>query len=96
MSRIRAEIVFHGHVQGVGFRWTAVRVAEGLDIDGWVRNEPDGTVRLLAEGLQEDVVHLVQGIDEALPGHVKDREYTISAASGEFSGFRIFRAESHR
>lgn len=39
-----------GHVQGVGFRWSTRREAERLQLDGWVRNEPDGSVRLRARG----------------------------------------------
>ena len=42
MSQARFEVVFYGHVQGVGFRMTAARCAEMLSLVGWVRNEPDG------------------------------------------------------
>ncbi len=40
----------HGMVQGVGFRRFAVREAQSLDLAGWVRNEPDGTLSGEAEG----------------------------------------------
>ena len=33
-------VVFHGRVQGVGFRWTTQTVAERFPVRGWVRNEP--------------------------------------------------------
>jgi DNA ligase D-like protein (predicted 3'-phosphoesterase) len=39
-----------GSVQGVGFREATRRRAEGLGVMGWVRNEPDGTVAVHAEG----------------------------------------------
>lgn len=42
-----------GRVQGVGFRSWTRRKALRLDLRGWVRNEPDGTVRLCAEGTSE-------------------------------------------
>lgn len=96
MAMIRAEIVFRGLVQGVGFRFTATRIAERLGVCGWVRNEPDGTVRLVVEATREEVDLLLESIDQELPGHVHARECTFSAASGEFSGFRIIGTESHR
>ena len=96
MAMIRAEIVFRGHVQGVGFRYTATRIAERIDVCGWVRNETDGTVRLVVEASRELVDRLLESIDEELPGHIHARECVISAASGEFSGFRIIGAGSHR
>ena len=51
----RAEIVITGHVQGVLFRHGARKMAEGLGVTGWARNEPDGSVRIMAEG-QEDTL----------------------------------------
>ena len=60
--------VYHGRVQGVGFRATAQRLARSLDLDGWVRNEPDGTVRLVASGKDDLIDRLERAIDERL-GH---------------------------
>ncbi len=40
----------HGDVQGVGYRRFAAREAQDLDLAGWVRDEPDGTVGGEAEG----------------------------------------------
>ena len=45
-----------GRVQGVSFRWYAAREATRLGLAGWVRNEPDGSVRAHAEG-PDDAVH---------------------------------------
>ena len=38
------QILFSGHVQGVGFRWTTERIASQLPLRGFVRNLPDGRV----------------------------------------------------
>ena len=44
-----------GRVQGVGFRWFAEREAHILQIAGWVRNNPDGSVEVLAMGTREQL-----------------------------------------
>lgn len=46
----RVEAVVHGRVQGVGYRAFAAREAQTVGLLGWVKNEPDGTVRIVAEG----------------------------------------------
>ena len=46
----RLDAVVRGYVQGVGFRWFVVRRATQLGLHGWTSNEPDGTVRVVAEG----------------------------------------------
>ncbi|MBL0939732.1 MAG: acylphosphatase [Gemmatimonadaceae bacterium] len=47
---IRSYVV-EGVVQGVGFRWFTREQARRRGLRGWVRNEPDGTVRAVAAGL---------------------------------------------
>jgi acylphosphatase len=44
-----------GRVQGVGFRWFVEREAHILQIAGWVRNNPDGTVEVLAQGTRDQL-----------------------------------------
>ncbi len=56
---IRRRVVVHGDVQGVGYRWSCVRQAQALGVRGWVRNRPDGSVELVAEGESEPVDRLV-------------------------------------
>lgn len=48
MTRLR--ICFHGRVQGVGFRYTACHIAQGLGLTGWVENCFDGTVLCEVQG----------------------------------------------
>jgi acylphosphatase len=48
-----------GQVQGVSFRWYAAREAIRLGLAGWVRNEPDGSVRAHAEGPHDAVDEFV-------------------------------------
>ena len=44
MERIRKHIIFHGFVQGVGFRYRMYYTARANGVSGWVRNLYDGTV----------------------------------------------------
>ncbi len=45
--------IVHGHVQGVSFRYYTREKAFDLDLTGWVRNVPDGTVEVTAVGPRE-------------------------------------------
>jgi acylphosphatase len=50
---VRRRFIVSGRVQGVGFRAWTVRRAQVLDLRGTVRNRPDGTVELEAEGSED-------------------------------------------
>ncbi|MDR3673403.1 MAG: acylphosphatase [Holophaga sp.] len=41
---MKAGFQVHGRVQGIGYRYSVRREAQALELAGWVRNEPDGTV----------------------------------------------------
>ncbi|MEE3488554.1 MAG: acylphosphatase [Bulleidia sp.] len=41
MNTVRYEILFRGRVQGVGFRWTAMQLAQSYGLTGWVENLDD-------------------------------------------------------
>jgi acylphosphatase len=58
--RSRARVVVHGRVQGVFFRAEARSRAGSLGIDGWARNEPDGSVQAVFEGPRELVESMVE------------------------------------
>jgi len=53
------EVRVTGRVQGVSFRWYAVREARRLGLAGWVRNEPDGSVAAHLEGPDDAVEEMV-------------------------------------
>ncbi len=56
---IRVHVVVSGRVQGVGYRAGAQRYANQLGLSGWVRNQPDGSVEILAEGPDDKVEELL-------------------------------------
>lgn len=63
MSEVRKHIVFHGRVQGVGFRYTAKYLAKSLGLTGWVKNEWDGTVIMEVQGREPMIHKLLEGLN---------------------------------
>ena len=59
----RKHIIFHGFVQGVGFRWRARQAADLYGCTGWVRNEWDGTVEMEIQGKEEQIDRVIQSIN---------------------------------
>ena len=55
MSDVRVRAVVHGRVQGVFYRDSCRTEARRLGVRGWVRNRPDGTVEVVAEGPRDRV-----------------------------------------
>ncbi|MGD0745333.1 MAG: acylphosphatase [Verrucomicrobiota bacterium] len=90
MNRWRLKVLYSGHVQGVGFRYTAKTAAAGFEIAGIVRNLPDGRVELTAEGAREELEAFRQAIRGAgLAGFIRDENVAWSEAQHEFRGFEI-------
>jgi acylphosphatase len=90
MNRCRMKILYSGHVQGVGFRYTAKAVSAGFEIAGSVRNLFDGRVELTAEGAREELEAFRQAIRGAgFAGFIRDENVTWSEAQNEFRGFEI-------
>ena len=60
---IRQRIVFHGWVQGVGFRFRARHAAHHFGVTGWVRNDPDGSVTMEIQGTQEQIDSVIIAVE---------------------------------
>ena len=84
---VRARVVFRGTVQGVGFRYSTMRVASGYGVTGYVRNESDGSVLLVAEGGRGEVEGFVAAVSERMAGYIRSADATWGEASGEFDEF---------
>lgn len=71
----RLEAVVFGYVQGVSFRYYTRREAVRLHLTGWVANQFDGTVKVVAEGPQDALQNLASFLLEGSPAarvdHVK-------------------------
>lgn len=87
---IRVEVRYTGRVQGVGFRATASAIARSIGVQGWVRNEDDGSVSLVAEGRQEEVEQLLEALADRMAGLIRSVERVRSVPRGE-QGFTIRR-----
>ncbi len=87
-ARLEARVV--GRVQGVGYRVFALREAMHLGLDGLVANEPDGSVRVMAEGARRDLECLLERLEDGPPSGQIDRVLVRwEPARGVVSGFRI-------
>jgi acylphosphatase len=51
--KVSKRIIVSGKVQNVGFRFYTAKTAQEFNIEGFVKNEPDGTVYIEAEGEEE-------------------------------------------
>lgn len=90
MKPQRITVRYEGRVQGVGFRYTAVSLAQELDLSGWVKNEFDGSVTLVAEGAEDQLMELLQAVRRSnLEKYITNELVRRSAATGEFKGFGV-------
>ena len=89
MRMIRRTVLFSGHVQGVGFRYTACHVARRFQVAGYVRNLPDGRVESVIEGEEDEVNRFVNAVAEEMSPGIRGVKYHDTAVTGEFSGFEI-------
>lgn len=86
----RVEAVVRGRVQGVGFRMFVAGAAANHGLVGWVANEPDDSVRTVAEGGSEALEAFVRDLGVGPPGaRVQQVDVTRSAATGDFDRFAI-------
>ncbi len=83
------QVFFSGHVQGVGFRYTALQVAKEFEVAGVVRNLADGRVQIEAEGQAAEIERFVTALQERMHGMIRKVERTGSTRAPQFSGFGI-------
>ena len=79
-----------GRVQMVMFRDFASRHARSLSVTGWVRNESDGSVSLLAQGEEEALRRLLESLRKGpLLAHVREVSTLWREPAETFNDFRI-------
>jgi len=67
------EAVVYGRVQGVSFRYYTKREALRLGVTGWVANQPEGTVKVVAQGSTEALVQFIEFLHHGPPMAVVDK-----------------------
>lgn len=83
-------VFYEGKVQGVGFRWSTRKIAQGFDVTGAVRNLPDGRVELQVSGEADEVKAFLQDIrDSGLAGHIASEQVDEITVPTPFKGFQI-------
>lgn len=86
----RMQVVFSGRVQGVGFRYTACRVAESFKVTGYVRNLPEGDVEIVAEGAEQELLDFLNAIRGGLLGRcIVGEDIRWNPATGQYERFGI-------
>ncbi len=88
-ARQRRVVHFRGRVQGVGFRYTAVRIAGQFDVTGFVQNLPDGRVLVVAEGRADEIDKFLDRLKTEMAAYIRDYHIETSPATGEFKSFDV-------
>jgi acylphosphatase len=84
------KIIVKGMVQGVGWRYYCLKIAERFDIKGYVKNKNDGSVKIVVEGTEDGVEAFIEYLKSSnYPGHVRSWEIKEISCKGDYKDFRI-------
>lgn len=89
MEQIAKQVVFKGRVQGVGFRYTAHRIARQYGLNGYVKNCPDGSVEALFQGTQANIQACSDEIQDAFNGYIRETKSIDQPVNPHYHDFRI-------
>lgn len=89
MALKRVEVKYTGSVQGVGFRYTAERLAKAYPITGFVKNLADGSVEVAAEGEESNLQDFLSALRAEMNSRVDKVSLHWFAPTGEFKTFEI-------
>ncbi|MGH8726911.1 MAG: acylphosphatase [Burkholderiales bacterium] len=84
------QLIIHGRVQGIGFRYAFAGRAQELRLKGWVRNRSDGAVEAVVKGEREAVERIVEWAKTG-PDLARVDGIAVSEGEGEFERFEIRR-----
>jgi acylphosphatase len=85
----RMHATFIGTVQGVGFRFTAERIAQDSGVCGRVKNLRNGNVEVIAEAPQEVLALFLERLKDRFAGSIDSVDVIWGPARGEFRDFTI-------
>lgn len=87
--RKRIEIKYSGRVQGVGFRFTAERLAKANGVNGYVKNLSDGRVAVVAEGEEKLLEGFLNALEIEMERCLDNKNLEWLPPTGEFKRFEI-------
>lgn len=89
MNKIAKHIIFTGQVQGVGFRFTAFNTANRHQLTGFVRNLPDGTVEMLAQGPAQIIDDCIRDIKKCFSNCIRETKIKEIPSDPKYKDFKI-------
>jgi acylphosphatase len=88
-NRRTIRVIYSGRVQGVGFRATTCGIAPRFSVVGYVRNQPDGTVELVARGELAEVAEFLAAVQQRLASQIQNASQELIAMEEDFETFTI-------
>ena len=89
MEQTAKGIIFHGRVQGVGFRYTTCRIAGKYGLTGFVRNCPDGTVEAHMQGTAGKIDLCLSEIKDHFGRYVREVTSRDLPVNPRYTDFQI-------
>jgi acylphosphatase len=89
MNQIAKHIIFLGRVQGVGFRYTSYNISRRYQLTGYVKNLPDGTVEMTAQGPEDDVSSCIRDIKEYFGKYIREVKIEEIPINTQYTDFKI-------
>ena len=89
VERQRRRLIYSGRVQGVGFRYTTASIARRFPVTGYVRNLPDGSVELAAEGTADVLDEFLGTVSSVFERNIQDCRPLEETSSETYSRFEI-------
>lgn len=86
---IAKRIAYSGRVQGVGFRFTVLNVANRYRLAGSVRNLPNGEVEVYVQGPAESIDGFQRDIDESFAGYIRQTDVDLVPPDTSLTEFKI-------
>ncbi|MGQ9746452.1 MAG: acylphosphatase [Candidatus Caldatribacteriaceae bacterium] len=87
---VQGRLILKGRVQGVGYRYFVLRLAQKFEVTGLVRNLPSGEVEVVAEGKKEEVETFLEEVKKGpASAHVSSFREEWLPFSGFYHDFRV-------
>ena len=86
---IEIHTIAKGNVQGVGFRYTTYQMAKEIGLKGSVKNLPDGTVEIYAQGTKSEISLFCKQLENHWSGYMQPLELTPCSPLNSYTDFTI-------